>query len=307
MRMGVLRSPPVRCAVPWAHRRLFFRPCFRPPPWMVALVVPWVPAATGIDDEAGPGSSTSSPATDPSAEESGTDAELVDAPAIGTCWRMPPAKAADKDYWFDDSPQVPCTERHTLETVAVYPLASADPGARPGAGRRLRPGRPACTSARAQELGALAYDAFLPSQDQIADGASWARCDVAFAAQTSGIRPRLVHGVGGGGGPAAPRGGVGMPGPALPEADHPRLYVALRQAARLRSHRAPADPRGSRRLPHPAGTAHRGKDCQVALRNPDYEGLAVRALWRPPADTGTTLLGSCWVHRPDGQDLPPLQ
>ena len=40
---------------------------------------------------------------------------------------MSPAKASDKDYRFDDSPQVPCTERHTLETVAVYPLASPAP------------------------------------------------------------------------------------------------------------------------------------------------------------------------------------
>ena len=77
------------------------------------------------DKQADP--STGSSAANPTASESNADAGLVGAPEIGTCWQVPPAKAGDEEYWFDGSPQVPCTERHTTQTVAVYSLDEPTP------------------------------------------------------------------------------------------------------------------------------------------------------------------------------------
>ena len=44
-------------------------------------------------------------------------------PAIGTCWAVPDKDMIDPDYWFDESPQVPCSESHTTETAAVLQLS----------------------------------------------------------------------------------------------------------------------------------------------------------------------------------------
>ena len=79
------------------------------------------------DNQADPGPSASSSTPDPTAEDSASDARLVGAPAVGTCWQVPPENAGDEEYRFDGSPQVPCTERHTTQTVAVYPLGKPTP------------------------------------------------------------------------------------------------------------------------------------------------------------------------------------
>ena len=305
--MGVLRTCPSGVRSP-GSRHLFFRPVLQVALLVGALVVALGACSDGDStDEAGPDPSSSSPATDPTAEEFATDAQLVDAPAIGTCWRMPPAKAADKDYWFDDSPQVPCTERHTLETVAVYPLASPAP-------ELALEHEAACDQEGRLFIGINRKTwvpwrplLFLPSQDQIADGALWVRCDVAFAAQTSGIRPAWFTGSAEEVGLRHPEEVWGCLDRPFPRPTPPRFFVPCDKphAYEATGHLLILEDLDS--YPTPRELRIEGKDCQVALRNADYEGLAVRVLWRPPADTEDTLLGSCWVHRPDGQDLPPLQ
>ena len=120
--------------------------------------------------------------------DSNADASLVGAPAVGTWWQVPPVNAGDEEYRFDGSPQVPCTERHTTQTVAVYPREKPTPQIAPEEDR-------ACAEevqtfmGSSDPVGPWKYLMFLPSRDQVASGASWVRCDVAFAALTAGLRP----------------------------------------------------------------------------------------------------------------------
>ena len=273
-----------------------------------ALVVALVACSDDPDDEADTSPSTGNSAADPTAEESATDPRLVEAPAVGTCWRMPPATAADETYWFDDSPQVPCTQRHTLETVAVYALDQATPKA-------AKEQDAVCDEDARLYIGTSSktwvpwhYYFFLPSREQVAAGASWARCDVAFAAESSGSRPtwsaRSAEGVA----LRHPEEVWGcldvFPQPTRPHpfapCDKPHAYEATGHLLFLEDLDGYPTPRELRAA---------AVDCRVALRNPDYEGLALRALWRPPDEMWgpDRLTGTCWVHRPDGRDLPPLR
>ena len=76
--------------------------------WVAVFVTAGV-LATGCDASTdSQEESTSSPA----ASSTSTDiAASRDAPEVGTCWRIP-ADRLTPDYWFDDSPQVPCTQPH---------------------------------------------------------------------------------------------------------------------------------------------------------------------------------------------------
>src|SRR4051794_19241679 len=47
------------------------------------------------------------------------DGVSTQAPTRGTCWMVDPSRLK-KDYWFDDSPHVPCSHPHTMETVLSY-------------------------------------------------------------------------------------------------------------------------------------------------------------------------------------------
>ena len=187
---------------------------------------------------------------------------------------MPPATAADQDYWFDDSPQVPCNERHTLETVAVYPLASATP-------ELALEQEAACDQEGRLFIGINRKTwvpwrplLFLPSQDQVADGAFVGPLRRGVRRPDLRYPSGLVHRVGGGGGSAAPRGGVGLPGPALPAADPPRFFVPCDKphAYEATGHLLILEDLDS--YPTPRELRVEGEDCQVALRDADYEGLA---------------------------------
>jgi hypothetical protein len=230
----------------------------------------------------------------------------VGAPEVGTCWSTPPTKAAGEYYWFDDSPQVPCTQRHTLETVTVYPLDRATPEA------ALE--RDAfCAQDALMYIGASLktwvpwqYYLFLPSQDQVNDGASWLRCDVALTAESSDTLPAwstgsadqviLRH-------PEQVWGCLGV----FPQPTRPRPYVPCDKphAYEATGHLLFLDDLDD--YPTARELRDAAADCRVALRDPDYEGLALRALWAPPDQLVVpgTLTGTCWVHRPDGQNLPP--
>ena len=104
------------------------------------------------------------------------------APDDGTCWTVAADDAVDPDYWFDDSSKVSCSEPHTSETVSVQRLTNptvAD--AKEMAGR--------CTEEVIAYLDISPAHwvhwkvrGFLPSRQEIADGASWVRCDAMFPA-----------------------------------------------------------------------------------------------------------------------------
>ena len=123
---------------------------------------------------------------DPSSESSGTteSTDVASAaaakPEIGTCWRVPAASAADPNYWFDDSPRVPCTESHTAETAAVITLPEPTIA-------EARAWSDSCWDYVRRYVGVdesswvpWGYRAAMPSKAEVADGASWLRCDAVF-------------------------------------------------------------------------------------------------------------------------------
>lgn len=130
----------------------------------VLVAVGAVALTTGRDDEA------PEPAPVPGS---------VSAPERGTCWAVP-TDVVPEDYWYDDSPQVPCTEEHTSETVLSYPLDEATPEAAEEYVDR-------CGEAVRNYLGVdqaswigWGWINVLPSEEQIDDGAAWLRCDAVF-------------------------------------------------------------------------------------------------------------------------------
>ena len=104
------------------------------------------------------------------------------APDAGTCWTVASDDAVDDDYWFDDSSPVSCTEPHTSETVSVQRLP--DPTVADAMTMSDR-----CTEDVLDYLDISTEHwvhwevrGFLPSRQEIADGASWVRCDAMFPA-----------------------------------------------------------------------------------------------------------------------------
>ena len=104
------------------------------------------------------------------------------APNDGTCWTVASDDAVDDDYWFDDSSPVSCTEPHTSETVSVQRLP--DPTVAEAMKMSER-----CTEDVLDYLDISTEHwvhwevrGFLPSRQEIADGASWVRCDAMFPA-----------------------------------------------------------------------------------------------------------------------------
>src|SRR4051794_13058347 len=44
--------------------------------------------------------------------------EVIGLPQRGTCWRV--AAKHDANHWIDDSPKVPCTDKHTTQTALAF-------------------------------------------------------------------------------------------------------------------------------------------------------------------------------------------
>ena len=289
-----------------------------PRAWVAALTVVLVVVLGAC----GGSSSTDKPAPSPApgtsaagtsttgatAEESPSDPALTGAPAVGTCWRLPPVRIAAQDDWFDDSPQVPCTQRHTVQTVAVYPLDRPTP-------KQAQAHADACVEDARLFIGVDVNNwvpwepfLFLPSRDRVAGGASWVRCDVAFVAMSSGVRPAWFTG-------SAEEMVLRHPEKVwgcldvFPQPAHPRRFVPCDKPHAYEATGHVLFLEGLHSYPTPRRLHAKAADCRVAYRNPVYQGLAMRALWPPPDEMpgGDTLIGSCWVHRPDGKDLPPLQ
>jgi hypothetical protein len=98
-------------------------------------------------------------------------------PATGTCWTVPADRTSTGQVEHDDSQQVPCAQPHTTETVATFTLSA------PTAAEAAQVGD-SCGAQAAEYLGIyndswVDWEAalFLPSKEQIDQGASWVRCD----------------------------------------------------------------------------------------------------------------------------------
>ncbi len=144
-------------------------------------------SASGTDRA---GRAASSP-TGAAEDQSAVAAALPDR---GTCWAVPADAVADPDYWFDGSAPVACTEPHTTQTAWVFSLEEP-------------------TVAEAEELAVTCWDRVrrflgineghwvpwatfmvLPSEEEIADGASWVRCDATFPGRWDFKTVRTVRG-----------------------------------------------------------------------------------------------------------------
>jgi Septum formation len=104
------------------------------------------------------------------------------APDDGTCWTVPADDAVDPDYWFDDSPTVPCSEPHTSETVSVQRLTNPTVADAKEMSDRCTEEVIAYLDISPDHWVHWKVRGFLPSKQEIADGASWVRCDAMFPA-----------------------------------------------------------------------------------------------------------------------------
>ena len=236
-----------------------------------------------------------------------TDIEASgEGPGIGTCWAIPQERLTP-DYWFDDSPQVPCTEPHTAETAHVYELDEP-------------------TVKEASDLADNCWDAariyvdvnldhwvpwvpglLLPSRQQIADGASFVRCEVLIPANLAGTEfTSLTDSVEGA---ATERADEMLPclnknselwtQPFAP-CDKPHRYEATGQLAELYVDAYPS----------PEVLQREAVQCRDGLPGrQDTPDHAVTVAWPPPGGIREDgqLAGVCFVYHQDGSLLPTRQ
>ena len=170
------------------------------------------------------------------------------------------------------------------------PAGPADAEAGAGACRCLRRGR-GCSSASTSTTGCPGSpSSSCRARDRVAGRASWVRCDVAFVAMSSGVRPAWFTG-------SAEEMVLRHPEKVCgccwtsTRSRRTTCCRALRQAARLRGHRSRAVPRGPPLLPDPASAPRQGGRLPGCLPQPRLPGprhagaLATprRDAWREPA------------------------
>ena len=248
---------------------------------------------------------------DPSSESSrttkSTDVASAAAakPEIGTCWRVPTASATDPDYWFDDSPQVPCTKPHTAETAAVITLTEPTIA-------EARESSDPCWDYVRQYVGVdesswvpWGDDVAMPSKADVADGASWLRCDAVFPRTWSvgftEVRTTSVTAEGLADEPpsdflACLNEPPTRMQPFIP-CDGPHAYEQTGTLALLE---------GLEQYPSAAELEAEGrKQCRKDVP-PDHPNVAVTAAWDPPATLkhGTAMAGPCFMFSTDAQPLP---
>ena len=226
-------------------------------------------------------------------------------PEQGTCWAVPAHSAIDWDYehWVDDSPQVPCMEPHTTETAAVVPLKKST------VAEAKKVARDSCWNLVAEYLAVdlshwvhWTWAAFLPSREEIADGASWIRCDAVFPTwDFSSVRSTTAE---------AEMVAVNPPAelwacldenpqkakqPLVP-CDQPHEYEQTGSLSSLT---------GLDKYPSPAElTAAAKRQCTFHL--PEEAGdVAVTARWDPTLQEGYRVDGACFMFNKNGQPLPP--
>jgi len=227
------------------------------------------------------------------------------APEVGTCWAVDAALALDQQYLYDDSAQVPCTESHTTETAVTVPVADFEAATL----ERVVDG---CVNPVTRYLSIdpdswvpWAYTVLGPSKEEVADGASWVRCDVTFPETWGNVeRVRSVTGSASGLADHPPNDRwacldqppATMGQPYVP-CDQPHNYEETGTAALLT---------GLDRYPPAAELAVEGRQ-QCSETVPDgYEDGSVTAQWDPRAalEGNTALWGICFIFNADGQPLP---
>lgn len=229
----------------------------------------------------------------------------VHRPAEGTCWAVPADQVAYGRHAQDDSPQVPCRQEHTTETVAV--LALAEPTVEEAEKRAVD----MCWEYVRLYVGIderswipWGMTAFLPSDAQIADGASWIRCDAMFPDGADWDRGRAVTGSAEGLADDPPpeywacfdsRPAPETEVPAVP-CDRPHAYEQTGRLAVLT--RLDEYPTKQERQ-----TA--AVQCEAGIP-PRLQGSEIYIAWDPPDDfeLNGNVAGVCLLHDPSGGPLP---
>jgi hypothetical protein len=211
----------------------------------------------------------------------------------------------DEQYYFDDSARVPCTEPHTTETALVAPLTEPTIAA----AKQLAEG---CRTAVIRYVGLDAeenwipwgWTAFMPSKEQIADGASWLRCEAAFPEAWGRSRARTT---------TLSAAGLARDIPDdfwacldQPPTQNPQPFVPCDQPHSYEQTGTLAILRGLDQ--YPAATelaAETQRQCRPGIPA-GYADVSVTARWDPPSSLRetTSIAGPCFMFNADGQPLP---
>jgi hypothetical protein len=259
--------------------------------WLAATVVAIILALPGCssgDDHSTAQRSTPSPA----------------GPDVGTCWAVPPKEANDPNHWYDDSPTVPCSQPHNTETVAVPVLT------KPTVAELKNMSNDVCWNAVRTYLGVdpehwipWGFGFSLPSRKQIADGASWMRCDAIFPADWNfgSIRSTTGSGDGVAVDPPADFWACLNKDPKKSEqpfvpCDQPHQYEETGTLAILE---------GLEHYPSPARLAAAAQQqCSHAVHGEDGT-ITVTARWDPAVSKTGELAGPCFTFNKTGEPLAP--
>ena len=253
--------------------------------------------SSGEDDTGSPSDSPSGP---------GQDAALVGAPAEGACWAVPADDAVSNKYWFDDSPQVPCTEQHTTETVKVLRLT--DPTV-----KEAKTIVAVCWDFARRHMGVdeeswvpWAAVVFLPSKEQISDGASWVRCDASYPADWGFSSARSTTGTAEGVADHPPSEAWACLDQSptrrkqeFVSCDQPHMYEQTGQLAIVED----LTVYPSRTELEQYARAQCGDGVPTHLKGQ----VALTAGWDPPAELkqSTLIAGACFMFSKDGRPMPP--
>ena len=218
---------------------------------------------------------------------------------------MPSGSVVDQQYWFDDSARVPCTEPHTTETVMAFSLPEPT----------IAEAEKALNFCDRHVRSYLGVDpkswvpwspvAFLPSEEEVAAGASWVRCDAFFQATThrSSARTTNVSAKGIADAPPAdywactekPPDGADQP---YVPCDRPHNYEQTGSLAILTS------------ITEYPSAAERSAEAQRQCRDgvpAGYDDVTVDAVWDPRSsfEEGTELAAGASCSTPmGGRSLP---
>ena len=260
--------------------------------------------------------STAEPDPSPSPTSSeANNAAMRGAPQAGTCWNVP-TEGFTPGHRFNDSPSVACTEPHTTETVFVLEVTAPTVQA-------AREAEVQCGQEASEYVGLdpdhwvpVSGLVWLPSRKQVAEGASWVRCDVGFPREWADVisfefdgiweQHRRTF--------SAKDAAIEHPAEVLaclqrePQimdqwfvpCGEPHLYEETGQFAELEDLDS---------YPSPNQLQHASAQCRDGLpAEQQVPAFGVTAGWQPPeAFSGyiAHLYGVCFVYRQDGTSLPP--
>ena len=277
-----------------------------------------VTACSGSDDSVMPPTGTPSATTDEQANLSpipAADASAVSEvpiPERGTCWAIPPERALDPEYWFDESEAVPCSEPHTTQTARVLTQSLTEPTIEQAMGKAQT-----CWNHVRLFLGVnlshwipWGVVVFLPSKQEIANGASWVRCDAFLPATWDSTTVRTT---------TSSAAGIALDPPpevwACLDEDPSNLnqpFVACDQPHQYEQTGTLALIDGGLdgvvEYPSPAELeAAAQEQCKPADTDQDGGHTAVMAAWDPKSvlQERTEIAGACFTFSKTGEPLEP--